>query len=124
MQEATQSSSEQHVAVLAFRFGSHGLTIFNLMLKLASAAPNLKFSFFSTKKSNDSLLSASKSRLPDNIKVYDIEDGVLMKNASTESNRLEAVELFQKATPENFKKGLKQCSRLVEKSVACSRTHS
>lgn len=106
MQEATQSSSEQHVAVLAFPFGSHGLTIFKLMLKLASAAPNLKFSFFSTKKSNDSLLSASKAKLPGNIKVYDVEDGAPMKNASTESNPLEAVELFLKATPKNFKKGI------------------
>ncbi|ESR36886.1 hypothetical protein CICLE_v10030331mg, partial [Citrus x clementina] len=122
VQEATQSSSEQHVAVLAFRFGSHGLTIFNLMLKLASAAPNLKFSFFSTKKSNDSLLSASKSRLPDNIKVYDIEDGVPMKNASTESNRLEAVELLQKATPENFKKGLNAAVFETGRKISCMLT--
>ncbi|KAK9177420.1 hypothetical protein WN944_029442 [Citrus x changshan-huyou] len=63
--------------------------------------------------------SEEHARLPDNIRVYDVEDGVPMKYASTESNPLEAVELFVKATPENFKKGLDAAVSKTGRKISC-----
>lgn len=42
-----------------------------------------------------------------------------MKYASTESNPLEAVELFVKATPENFKKGLDAAVSKTGRKISC-----
>ncbi|KAJ4716760.1 UDP-glycosyltransferase 3 [Melia azedarach] len=118
--QQTQSSNGQHVAVLAFPFGSHALTISSLMIKLASAAPNLEFSFFSTKKSNDSLFPASKNNLPDNVRVYDIEDGLPnVKHASAVNDPLMFVELFLKAAPENFRRGLELAAEETGRKISC-----
>ncbi|KAK1548960.1 hypothetical protein Q3G72_002749 [Acer saccharum] len=121
MAAGDQSSRQQHVAVLAFPFGSHGLTIFKLMLKLSRASPNTRFSFLSTKKSNDSLFLASTAvadDLPANIKPYDIDDGVPMNHVSTE-NPLETVELFLKATPKNYKRGLQTAAAETGRNISC-----
>lgn len=115
----TQTSSQQHVAVLAFPFGSHALTTFNLMLKLAAAAPNLQFSFFSTNKSNQSLISTSKTYLPDNVKLYDVEDGLPPKNYKLTGNPRHAVELFMKAAPANFWKGIDAAVAATGLKISC-----
>nr|AHK12773.1 UDP-glycosyltransferase 3 [Litchi chinensis] len=115
----TQSSLQKHVAVLAFPFGSHGLTIFKLMHRLASASPNLHFSFFSTKKSNDSLFSAAD--IPHNIKPYDLDDGVPTNHVSTQ-HPLETVELFLKTTPENYKRRLEMAVAETGRHISCLMT--
>ncbi|KAL5787851.1 hypothetical protein ACOSP7_004800 [Xanthoceras sorbifolium] len=116
-----QSSGQHHVAVLAFPFGSHGVTIFKLMHKLACASPNLQFSFLSTKKSNDSLFLASKASadLPVNIRAYDLDDGVPMNRPVSTQHPLETVELFLRATPENYKKGLETAVAETGRNISC-----
>ncbi|KAK8320174.1 hypothetical protein V6Z11_A12G018900 [Gossypium hirsutum] len=71
----TQSLKE-HVAILAFPFGSHDLTILRLACRLACAAPNVQFSFLTIAKSNDSMFSTFKLDIPNNIRAYNVEDGV------------------------------------------------
>ena len=61
-----------HVGVFHFPFTSHP---YSMVRKLAQAALNVQFSFFSTSNSNESLFG-SKVELEHNIKAYDVEDGV------------------------------------------------
>ncbi|OMO63463.1 UDP-glucuronosyl/UDP-glucosyltransferase [Corchorus olitorius] len=115
----TQSSKEHHVAVLAFPFGSHDLTILGLTRRLARALPKVQFSFLSTAKSNDSMFSAFKPEdIPSNVKPYDVEDGVPMDHVFSE-NPLEILELFLKAAHGNFKKGLDVAEIESGKKVTC-----
>nr|KJB47252.1 hypothetical protein B456_008G018000 [Gossypium raimondii] len=82
----TQSLKE-HVAILAFPFGSHDLTILRLACRLARAAPNVQFSFLTKAKA------------------YNVEDGVPANDVFS-GNPVERLDLFLKATPANFQKGL------------------
>ncbi|KAL1065752.1 hypothetical protein V6Z11_D12G017800 [Gossypium hirsutum] len=100
----TQSLKE-HVAILAFPFGSHDLTILRLACRLARAAPNVQFSFLATAKSNDSIFSTFKLDVPNNIRAYNVEDGVPANDVFS-GNPVERLDLFLKATPANFQKGL------------------
>ncbi|XP_037494173.1 anthocyanidin 3-O-galactosyltransferase F3GT1 [Jatropha curcas] len=78
---STQSSSPQiaasHVAVCTFPFGSHPLSFFNLLRKLATEAPQIHFSFFTLPKANSIIKSSQKnSPLPTNLMSYDVDDGI------------------------------------------------
>ncbi|RVW35326.1 Anthocyanidin 3-O-glucosyltransferase 2 [Vitis vinifera] len=67
----------KHIGVLAFPFTSHPPTLLGLVRRLASAAPDAKFSFFSTANSNSFLFSAqSPGGVLGNLKSYDVADGV------------------------------------------------
>ncbi|WRX14949.1 UDP-glucuronosyl/UDP-glucosyltransferase - like 10 [Theobroma cacao] len=114
----TQSLKEQHVAVLAFPFGSHDLTILSLTRRLARAAPNVQFSFLSTAKSNDSMFSAFKLDVPENMRTYNVEDGVPI-NHVLRGNPAKRLELFLKATPGNFIKGLDVAVLETGRKVSC-----
>ncbi|XP_065872436.1 kaempferol 3-O-beta-D-galactosyltransferase-like [Euphorbia lathyris] len=94
-------NTSKHVAVLAFPSSSHPKTMMDLLLKLSNSAPHILFSFFSTQKSNESLLSSYSDdlQLPSNIKIYDVEDGVPMGYQFTGKPH-EQVNLFLKAAPE------------------------
>ncbi|XVE93593.1 hypothetical protein REPUB_Repub01dG0207900 [Reevesia pubescens] len=113
---ATQSLKEDyHVAVLAFPFGSHDLTILSLTCRLACAAPYVQFSFLSTAKSNDSMFSTFKLDVPNNIRAYNVEDGVPMNHVFSGN----PLELFFKATPGNFIKGLEIAVLETGRKVSC-----
>ncbi|XVE61339.1 hypothetical protein DITRI_Ditri06bG0031500 [Diplodiscus trichospermus] len=115
---ATQSLKEQHVAVLAFPFGSHDRTILSLSCKLACVAPNVHFSFLSTSKSNDSMFSSFRLDVPNNVRVYSVEDGVPMNHVFS-GNPLERLELFVKATPGNFMKSLDRAVLETGRNISC-----
>ncbi|KAF5731904.1 anthocyanidin 3-O-glucosyltransferase 7 [Tripterygium wilfordii] len=101
-----QSSPHLHVAAFAFPFGSHPRPLLSLVLKLATAAPQVHFSFFNTEKSNETLFSSSKSsQLPHNFRAYSVDDGVPAGHVLS-GHPLEAVEFFLKAGAESFKKGI------------------
>ncbi|KAF5956351.1 hypothetical protein HYC85_003576 [Camellia sinensis] len=70
----TNSSPDRHVAVLVFPFSSHPALIFGLVRRLATAAPDVTFSFYSTAKSIQCLLSPWL--IPENIKACHFSDGV------------------------------------------------
>ncbi|MBA0835842.1 hypothetical protein Goarm_008096 [Gossypium armourianum] len=114
----TQSLKEKHVAVLAFPFGSHDLTILGLACKLARAAPNVQFSFFTIPKSNHSKFSTFKFDVPNNIRTYDVEDGVPVNHVFS-GNPVERLDLFLKATPGNFQKGLDAAVMETGRKVNC-----
>lgn len=102
------SSQKGHILVLAFPFGNHANPLLTLVCKLAKAAPDVCFSFFNTEKSNTSLFSEPKSKgIPDNIKPYNVSDGVPKDHVLT-GNPLEAVDIFLKEAPEIFRAGIEK----------------
>ncbi|KAI8018448.1 UDP-glycosyltransferase 78D3 [Camellia lanceoleosa] len=93
------SLPERHIAVLAFPFASHaGLTLW-LICRLATAAVDVTFSFYSTAKSIQYLLSSSP--IPDNIKPCPVLDEYVF------SENMEDIELFLKVGKECFKRAMK-----------------
>nr|XP_023925665.1 flavonoid 3-O-glucosyltransferase-like [Quercus suber]POE94149.1 udp-glycosyltransferase 78d2 [Quercus suber] len=115
----TKSSPKKHVAVLAFPFGSHPLSLLALVRKLAQDAPNVEFSFLNTPKSNHSLFSTAKpNEILPNIKAYDVADGV-PKGHVLSPNPIEGVELFIKVSPENFRRGLEMAEAENGMKISC-----
>jgi len=115
----TKSSPKKHVAVLAFPFGSHPLSLLALVRKLAQDAPNVEFSFLNTPKSNHSLFSTAKpDEILPNIKAYDVADGV-PKGHVLSPNPIEGVELFIKVSPENFRRGLEMAEAENGMKISC-----
>ncbi|KDP35970.1 hypothetical protein JCGZ_09942 [Jatropha curcas] len=97
---------KKHVAVLAFPFGCHPLALLNPVKKLAMAVPEIQVSFFNLANSNNYLFSASEANnLPRNIKPYSVGDGVPLNHVFS-GHPIERLDLFIKATPENYKQGL------------------
>ncbi|KAL1195433.1 UDP-glycosyltransferase 78D4 [Cardamine amara subsp. amara] len=93
-------TTDSHVAVLAFPFGSHGQPVLAVTRRLASASPSTVFSFFNTAQSNSSLFYSDP---PPNIRVHEVSDGVPEGTVLT-GNPEEAVELFLEAAPEIFRR--------------------
>ncbi|KAF7849566.1 hypothetical protein BT93_L0624 [Corymbia citriodora subsp. variegata] len=113
-------SSEKHVAVLAFPFGSHPWPIANLLLKLATAAPHVRFSFLNTAKSNGVIFPPpSRAELPTNVRVYDVNDGLQDGHHGPAKHPREHVEFFLKAAPESFGAGVDAAERDAGKKVSC-----
>ncbi|KAK9084532.1 hypothetical protein Syun_031548 [Stephania yunnanensis] len=105
-----------HVVVAAFPHGTHAGPLLSLTWRLAAAAPNATFSFFSTSKSNASLNFPAAAT---NVTPYDVDDGV-PPNHVFSGHPLEPVELFIKATPHNFTKAFQQAvSRNNNKKISC-----
>ncbi|KAI6681892.1 hypothetical protein NL676_035773 [Syzygium grande] len=96
--------SEKHVAVCNFPLSSHPRTLAKLVCKLATTAPNVRFSFLSTAKSNDSVFPppSRAASMPSNLRVYDVGDGLPAGyHKAADDPRVEA-ELFLRAAPVNF----------------------
>lgn len=108
-------STDPHVAVLAFPFSTHAAPLLAVIRRLAAAAPTVQFSFFNTAKSNGSIFSGSE---PSNIKAYDVADGV-PHNYVFLGKHQEDIELFLKAAPENFRKGLGEAVKETGRGVSC-----
>ncbi|KAF8400342.1 hypothetical protein HHK36_013639 [Tetracentron sinense] len=117
--DGQNSSTEPHVIVLAFPFSSHAASLHTLVRKLATAAPDVTFSFFSTAKSNSSIFNADHL---DNLKAYNVSDGVPENHVFT-GRPDEGVELFMKETPGNFKRvievAIEETRGLSEKKISC-----
>ncbi|EYU34276.1 hypothetical protein ABFS82_11G026400 [Erythranthe guttata] len=109
-----------HVAAFAFPFGSHPTPLLHLVQRLAAAAsPAVRFSYFNTAGSNRKLFPAA-NLLPghDNIKAYDVEDGVPEGHVFS-GNPLEPIGLFIGATPQNFKKRLEEVVEETGSKATC-----
>ncbi|WCJ18205.1 Flavonol 3-O-glucosyltransferase [Euphorbia peplus] len=110
---------QKHVAVLVFPSSSHPQTLMTLSLKLANSAPDILFSFFSTEKANQSLLSSSPDlHLPSNIKIYDVEDGVPMAYRFTGKPH-EHVNLFLSAAQEILTRRIKTVVEETGIKITC-----
>nr|UGB90604.1 UDP-glycosyltransferase superfamily protein [Sinopodophyllum hexandrum] len=106
-----------HVAVLAFPFGTHAAPLLNLTRRLAASAPNATFSFFSTAKSNCSIFGPQHHGFG-NIKAYNIDDGV-PEGYVFAGRRMEDIELFLSATPGNYRKGIEEAVLDTGKGITC-----
>ncbi|KAM7472809.1 hypothetical protein LguiA_010992 [Lonicera macranthoides] len=93
-----------HIAVFAFPFGTHAAPLLHLVRRLATSAPSVRFSFFSTSKSNASIFSSGQ--YSSNVRAYDVADGSPEGHIYS-GGKEEPVEFFLKAAPESFKKAVK-----------------
>ncbi|KAK7400382.1 hypothetical protein VNO78_11588 [Psophocarpus tetragonolobus] len=106
----------KHVAVFAFPFGSHLMPLFNLVLKLAQAAPNSSFSFIGTQQSNAILFPSP--HIPNNIKAFSISDGI-PEGHVLGKNPTEKLSLFLQTGPHNLHKGIQLAEAETKKKVTC-----
>ncbi|KAG2239313.1 hypothetical protein Bca4012_024058 [Brassica carinata] len=118
MANTDQPTTDSHVAILAFPFGSHAGILLAVTRRLASASPTTLFSFFSTSQSNSSLFP---SDLPSNIRVHDVADGIPEGYVFSGSPH-EPLELFLVAAPEIFRKAIASAESDVGKKVTCMLT--
>lgn len=106
-----------HVAVLAFPFGTHAAPLLSLVKRIATEAPKVTFSFFSTTTTNDTLFSRSNEFLP-NIKHYNVHDG-LPEGYVPSGNPREPIFLFIKTMQENFKHVIDEAVAETGKNITC-----
>lgn len=113
-------SVELHVAVLAFPFATHAAPLLSLVRRLAAAAPNVNFSFFSTARSNGSIFSGSNSNGFDNnvIKPYNVWDGI-PEGYKMSGNPTEPIGLFLSAAPSSFKKAMDVAVAETGTEISC-----
>jgi hypothetical protein len=110
------SSQKKHVAVYVFPFGSHPVPLLNLVLKLAQASPDTLFSFIGTQQSNKPLFS--KPNIPNNIKPFNIGDGV-PEGHVLGFNPVEKVNFFLQAGRQNLQKGIDLAVADTKERVTC-----
>jgi len=112
----TTNAGEKHVAVLAFPFGTHAAPLLSLVSRIAATAPNVYFSFFCTSNSNNSVFSNEGLN---NIKPYDVYDGLPEGYTCSFNNPIEPVMLFLKAMPENYKSVMEVAVRERRREISC-----
>lgn len=111
-------TTDPHVAVLAFPFSTHAAPLLSLTSRLASAAPNTQFSFFSTAESNTSLLSTHNYYFLPNLKPFNVSNGVPDGYVFTGKPQ-EDIELFLKAAPENLRKAMSLAEKDTMRKISC-----
>ncbi|KAJ4709369.1 Glycosyltransferase [Melia azedarach] len=112
------SSTQKHVAALAFPFGTHATPMLNLVRRLSSAVPDVKFSFLCTAHVNEALFSKKDELDVDKIKPVNVDSG-LPEGFQFRGNPEEPVEYFLKATPGNFERALKTAVAEMGTEVSC-----
>ncbi|KAH7840408.1 hypothetical protein Vadar_016443 [Vaccinium darrowii] len=112
-------SKDRHVAVLPFPISSHSGRLLGLVRRLAAAAPNVTFSFYSTSKSIESLFAPAK-KVPDNIKPYVVSDGV-PEGYVFSGKPLEHIDLYLAAVKdgESLKGVLKAAEAEIGQKIGC-----
>lgn len=110
------TTSQLHIALLAFPFGSHAAPLLTLVQKLTPFLPsNTIFSFFNTSNSNTSIFSKTPNQ--ENIKIYNVWDGV--KEGNDTPIGLEAIKLFIQSTPSNFVKSMEEAEEETGVKFSC-----
>lgn len=112
------SSTQKHVAALAFPFGTHATPMLNLVRRLSSALPDVKFSFICTAHVNEALFSKKDEIDVDKIKPVNVDSG-LPEGFQFRGNPEEPVEYFLKATPGNFERALKTAVAETGTEITC-----
>lgn len=114
---------KRHVAIFCFPYGGHGGPLLNLAIKLARAAPQVTFSFFTTDTSKQFLFPSKPNSLnadiPENIKPYVVWDGIPEGQEILRQHLLERVNLFLRAGPHNLKEGVRLAVSETKKRVTC-----
>jgi len=108
-------NENKHIAVFPFPFSSHPLPVLNLTIKLAHQLPNCFFSFIGTQKNNKLLFS--KTKIPNNIKHYNVSDGIpenhKLLHAGSEVN------LYLQTGLENFQNGIDLAVSETKTPITC-----
>ncbi|KAJ6958034.1 hypothetical protein NC653_039870 [Populus alba x Populus x berolinensis] len=107
----------KHIAVLAFPFATHAPPLFSLIRRLSTMAPQAKFSFFSTRESNNKIFS-NQGRM-ESIKPYNVNDGLPEDYMISFANPHERVEYFLKAVPGNFKQAMEVAVQVIGREITC-----
>ncbi|PIN20525.1 UDP-glucuronosyl and UDP-glucosyl transferase [Handroanthus impetiginosus] len=105
-----------HIGVLAFPFGTHAGPLLTLVQRLAASSPRTQFSFLNTRVSNGSMFNARVSVPYENIKVYDVWDGMPQ---GFWGNHFEAIRLFLSASPDNFEKVIEKAEEETGLKLCC-----
>ncbi|XP_010063186.2 anthocyanidin 3-O-glucosyltransferase UFGT [Eucalyptus grandis] len=116
MRTSGSGSGSPHVAVLAFPFGTHAAPLLAVIRRLASATPDTLYSFFSTADSIASVFSAYR-HLP-NLRAYHVGAGVPEGHVRVGKPE-EDIELFLRAAPANFRKGMERAVAETGRTVSC-----
>ncbi|RDY12537.1 Flavonoid 3-O-glucosyltransferase, partial [Mucuna pruriens] len=111
-------TDDRHVAVLAFPYGTHAAPLLNLVRRTAAEAPEVAFSFFSTKRSNASVFAGLNEEQLLNIKPYDVEDG-LPEDYVPSGNPQDPIGYFIKALPGNYKTGINEAVAKTGRNITC-----
>ncbi|GAV66155.1 UDPGT domain-containing protein [Cephalotus follicularis] len=112
------TTNEPHVAVLAFPFGTHAAPLITIIHRLAVASPNTHFSFLNTSQSNNSIFSSDVYNRQPNLKAHNVWDGV-PEGYVFVGKPQESIELFVKAAPETFRKGVEAAVAETGRKVSC-----
>ncbi|KAK1436685.1 hypothetical protein QVD17_02467 [Tagetes erecta] len=107
---------KKHVAVFAFPFASHPPLLLSVVRRLASAAPTVVFSFFSTHRTNQTLFPDTSCC--GNIVSYDIHDG-LPEGYLLPGKLHEDVNLFLAVAEEEFKRGVEAAEKDIGMKISC-----
>ncbi|XP_058224805.1 anthocyanidin 3-O-galactosyltransferase 3GT6 [Rhododendron vialii] len=112
----TNSSKDRHVAVLPFPFSTHAAPILSIIRRLASAAPNVTFSFFSTPQSIQTLFPSENRE--NNIRPHATSDGV-PEGFVFSGKHHEDINLFLAAGKESFEAGMKAAEEETGRRIDC-----
>nr|AFJ52972.1 UDP-glycosyltransferase 1 [Linum usitatissimum] len=96
-----------HVVVLSFPFGTHAAPLLAVVKRLAALSPATHFSFFGTEQSNASAFknqAAAVSESP-NLRAHMVWNGI-PEGYELTGRPQEAIEMFMKAAPGEFRKGI------------------
>ncbi|KAK9055221.1 hypothetical protein SSX86_026303 [Deinandra increscens subsp. villosa] len=105
---------KRHVGVFTFPFASHPSLLLTVVRRLASTAPTVVFSFFTTRKFNRALFANGGS---DNILPYDISDG--LPKDFVVGKQHEDINFFLPVAEEEFKKGVQAAEKDVGMKISC-----
>ncbi|VFQ59241.1 unnamed protein product [Cuscuta campestris] len=111
-----EKSFRYHVAVLAFPYGSHAAPLLNLVEMIAGDFPGVRFSFFSTTRSNASLFKPSASGRR-NIKAYDLWDGAAEGAAPLQEQ--DAAMRFVAVMPGNYERAVEEAEAEIGTRFGC-----
>ncbi|KAK7329827.1 hypothetical protein VNO77_24007 [Canavalia gladiata] len=109
---------DKHVAVLAFPFGTHAGPLLNLVRRTAADAPEVTFSFFSSKNSNESVFARLDEEQLLNIRPYDVDDGVPEGHVFQE-HVIEPISMFLSTVPGNYKTAMDEAVAKTGKKITC-----
>ncbi|MED6191575.1 hypothetical protein PIB30_001307 [Stylosanthes scabra] len=116
-------SSPVHVAVLAFPFGSHAAPLLNLVQEIASKSPKVTFSFFTTKRSNDSIFSRHQNNaginIIHNIKAYNVEDGLPETYVPSSNHPIQPINIFLSVMIRNFRLAMDKALAETQINFTC-----
>ncbi|GAB4838206.1 hypothetical protein Ancab_027736 [Ancistrocladus abbreviatus] len=121
MKQSTSGGEvRRHVAVCPFPFASHPVPLLLLIRRIAATAPDVRFTFLSTKKSNAQLFRATDDCTAPlgNIVPHTVHDGIPEGHVISGPPE-EAAGLFLSSAEENIRKSMAEAEDEVGVEISC-----